>query len=1190
MFNLTKISAFIFTLFIWLNSQAQIEFVENKGQWNEAVKYKGDFQNGAFFLEKNGFSVLLHNQDDWQKLAYYVHGHKDSVVNLNDKIILHSAVYRVSLLGSSENAQLKPEKITNSYNNYFVGNNPSKWASGCKIYQSVSYKNIYPNIDVRYYNEGENLKYDFIVYPGGDPSKILMQYDGAEKVYVQQKSLMIKTAVGAVKELYPYSYQTNPSGIRDAVTCNFSVHNNVVGFKLKDYDPSKILIIDPAIIFSSFTGSAVDNWGYTATPGPDGSFYAGGIAFGNGYLISTGAFQTTYVGGVMEGVLDGHDIAIFKFNSNGTNRVYATYLGGDGNEQPHSMIVDPGGNLIVAGRSFSNNYPTTIPQIGSGGNNDIVITKFNAAGTALIGSVKIGGSNNDGINIRSKYESPDGADRLRRNYGDDARSEVIIDKDNNIILAACTQSNNFPTIGASLNTNNAFGGGLQDGLILKFSPDLSTYLFGSFFGGSGDDACFVASINPITNNLCIAGGTTSNNLPGDKTGSLYPNFKGGIADGFVVQLATDYSSILKTTYVGTSGTDLIYGLKFDKLGYPYVMGTTTGNWPVINAAYSITNSSQFICKLKPDLSNFLYSTIFGNGTLAPNISPIGFMVDRCENVYVSGWGGGINVYKNYTTGNTSGLPLLNPLTSVGAPDGEDFYFFVLKRNAAALLFGSNFGQYKGNTGDHVDGGTSRFDENGIIYQALCANCNGGATFPTTSGAWRRINGSANCNEAAVKIEMNFAGVVSGIQSSINAVINDTAGCVPFRVDFRDTLIKAKRIYWDFGNGQKDTTNAPNFSTFTTYNAVGTYLVRIIAEDSSTCNIRDTSYLKIKAGNNKATLDFIAIKSLPCSSLNYTFTNLSSPTFGNFTPRSFVWNYGDGSAPDTSFNGQHLFPAIGIYSVTLTLIDNNFCNSPDKKTISLSVNPLVEAKLSTSPEGCAPYLASFQNQSTSTDVTWEFSDGTTTNVENPTKLFLTPGTYTVRIIARNPNTCNRIDTSDYFTIIVHDIPNASFTWQPNPPQTNTPTIFINQSSGAVSYLWNFGDGITAISPNPAHQYITTGSFNASLIATNQYGCKDTFSLTTLALIDPLLDVPNAFTPDKFGQNAVIKIKGFGIGKLDWKIYNRWGQMVFQSSDIYKGWDGYFKGKLQPMDVYAYTIDAYLTNGQKIRKTGDITLIR
>jgi len=112
----------------------------------------------------------------------------------------------------------------------------------------------------------------------------------------------------------------------------------------------------------------------------------------------------------------------------------------------------------------------------------------------------------------------------------------------------------------------------------------------------------------------------------------------------------------------------------------------------------------------------------------------------------------------------------------------------------------------------------------------------------------------------------------------------------------------------------------------------------------------------------------------------------------------------------------------------------------------------------------------------------------------------------------------------------------------------------------------------------------------LIAYNQYECTDTFTLVVRTLIDPLLDVPNAFTPGRFGENGVIKVKGFGISKLDWKIYNRWGQLVFQSNSIYKGWDGTFKGKLQPMDVYAYTLEANLTNGQFVKKTGDITLIR
>jgi gliding motility-associated-like protein len=95
---------------------------------------------------------------------------------------------------------------------------------------------------------------------------------------------------------------------------------------------------------------------------------------------------------------------------------------------------------------------------------------------------------------------------------------------------------------------------------------------------------------------------------------------------------------------------------------------------------------------------------------------------------------------------------------------------------------------------------------------------------------------------------------------------------------------------------------------------------------------------------------------------------------------------------------------------------------------------------------------------------------------------------------------------------------------------------------------------------------------------------------IELIDPLLDVPTAFTPGKFGLNSKIFVRGFGIGKLDWKIYNRWGQLVFQSNSFKMGWDGTFKGTMQPMDVYVYTLDAEFTDGRKLRKTGDITLIR
>lgn len=1175
--------------------KAQMEFIENKGQWHNNVRYKGDFITGAFFLENKGFSVLLHNPEDLEKLASATHGHShtDNEKKINTpsdgKIILNSFAYKVQFLGASSAAVQVGEKPLDNYSNYFIGSDPSKWASECKLYQAVTYKNIYPNIDLRYYSDATGkLKYDFIVKPGGNPAYIAMEYIGPKQITTKDKELIISTPVGDVRELSPYSYQSS-TGKNVEVDCRYEVKENIVSFKVGKYDPSATLIIDPSIIFSSFTGSTVDNWGYTATPGADGSLYAGGIAFGTGYPVSPGSYQSTFGGGIDEGPNVGYDIAIFKFSSNGSRRLYATYLGGSGNEQPHSMIEDAQGNLIVAGRSNSPNYPNS-NQIGTGGGYDIIITKLNATGTGVIGSVKIGGSGADGVNIEPKYPTG-GSTSLRRNYGDDARSEVILDATGNIYLASCTQSTNFPILNAVQTSNNG-GANNQDGVILKFNPTLSTNLFSTYFGGSGNDACFVANINPVDGTLYVAGATESANLPGDKTGVLGPTGAG--IDGFVTQLRNDGSAILRTTYIGTSATDLVYGLKFDRAGFPYIMGTTTGVWPVLNATYSNAGSRQFIGKLQPNLSAYVYTTIFGGASSSPKISPIAFMVDRCENVYVSGWGGGLNQSQNYQPSNTFGMPEVSPLSGIPAADGADFYFFVLERNATSQLFGSHFGQ-NGGLGDHVDGGTSRFDENGVIYQAICANCgrHPGVIFPTTAGVWSSSNRSSNCNQAVVKIEMNFTGVASGVQASINSVKNDTRGCIPLYVQFSDTLRKGKKFYWNFGDGSPQiVTTVPD--TAHTYLNVGTYLVRLISEDSSTCNIRDTSYVTIRAGNNRALLDFAYSKLPPCESLIMQFTNTSVATSGSFGPQSFVWDYGDGSPLDTAGISPprlHTYASAGTYRVTLKIIDTVFCNTPDTVSKEIRINPLVKAQFETPGFGCAPYTAAFNNTSLAgTDFIWEFGDGNTSTDVHPTHIYNTPGTYNVRLIAIDLSTCNLRDTSAYFTIRVEAKPNASFTWSPNPPIANTPVQFTNTSTGAiVRYLWNFGDGESSTLTNPSHQYNETKTYNAELIAYTNAGCTDTFNLDVNVLIIPLLDVPNAFTPAQPGNN-IIYVAGFGIGKMVWRIYNRQGLMVFQSNSPKQGWDGSYKGKIQSMDVYTYTLDAEFTDGKKVRKTGDITLLR
>ena len=1172
---------------------AQMQFIENKGQWDDQVNYRGDFSSGSFFLESQGFTVLLHNTADLLLLSQRLHGHS-TPLNTGQPITLHSHAYKVDFLGGNSLAQKMPDKIQSNYNNYFLGNDPAKWAGDCRIYQAVTYANVYPNIDVRYYSDAGNLKYDIIVRPGGNVNAIAMRYSGVENIQVKNKELVIGTSVGDVKELYPYSYQAQ-TGKRESIDCKYIVRDNVVRFKVKDYSPTSTLIIDPTLIFSSFTGSSQDNWGYTATPGPDGSFFAGGIAFGPGFPVSTGAIQITYGGGVNEDNTGPYDMAIMKFSANGANRLYATYLGGSSNEQPHSMICDLSGSLIIAGRSTSPNYPRTIPQIGQGGGYDIVVTKFSADGKSLIGSVKMGGIGDDGVNIRGKYVLPDGADATRRNYGDDARSEVILDAAGNIYVASCSKSTNFPVTSSAFQKN--FGGGRQDGVVVKFKPNLSDTLFSSYFGGSGDDACFVLSINPLTGNLYVAGGTTSSDLPGDKTGVLQATYQGGQTDGYVTEMQNDGSAIIKTTYQGTSGNDLVYGIQFDKFGFPYIMGTTTGSWPVISANFSNPGSKQFISKLQPNLSAYVYSTVFGTSSSVPNLSPIAFLVDRCQNVYVSGWGGGINIQDQYPSAGTSGMPEVNPLTGIPPPDGKDFYFFVLERNAQSQFFGSHFGE-NGGIGDHVDGGTSRFDANGVIYQAICA-CGGvSAPFPVTPGVWSATNNSNNCNEAAIKIEMNFAGVGASVKATVNGLI-DTIGCVPLTILFTDTLAKGKMYIWDYGDifsPKKDTTFAPNNSTSHTYTHVGSYRVMLVAIDSATCNIADTAYVTVKVGSNEIIPNFSFSKLDSCNSLRYRFDNRTTAALPTYTNQTFIWDFGDGSprirAGFTSI--IHTFPSTGTYTIKLIVDDTVFCNSPDSVKKILRISPNVKAIFITPPIGCVPYAARFENTSLGgTDFYWEFGDGTPLTLDNGPFVIHTysvTGTYNVRLIAIDTSTCNKIDTSAYFSITVFSIPTARFRWTPNPPVENTITHFTNLSLGASRYLWNFGDGESSTDVNPDHLYNATGTYKATLYAFNAANCVDSLTQDVPILVRPLLDVPNAFTPGRFGTNGIVKVAGFGIGKMSWKIYNRWGQIVFQTNERKQGWDGTFKGTVQAMDVYTYTLDVEFTDGKKIKKTGDITLLR
>ena len=1189
---------YIALVFLFLSHAAKaqtgnIEFIENKGQWDDRVKFRSDVPAGAFFIRSGGFTVLQHNEQDLKAVLETIKGHRhDNAAKKNSSYTLRSHAYAVDFVNAATNLEIVPDKPLEYYNNYFIGNDPSKWAGNCKIYQGITIKNIYPGIDVRYYTDKGQMKYDIIVKPGADLSKLTMRYSGADKVEVKNKQLVIKTSVGDVKELEPYTYQYE-NNQRKQVTAKYVVTGNEIRFDIKNYNRSENLIIDPVLIFSSFSGSTGDNYGFTATYGPDGSFYGGGINLSSGYPVTNGAFQTIWGGG--QGTTIPADISIMKLNPLGTARIYATYIGGSNNEQPHSIVVDGQGNLVVAGRTNSPNYPTTGTNfygLNGGGGYEIVVTKLNASGTALIGSKMIGGTGDDGVNIATESFSS-----LQQNYGDNGRSEVILDGSGNIYVASCTRSNNFPVSGGVF--QGSFGGGTQDGVLLKLNPTVSSLTFSSYLGGSGDDAAYVLSLAP-NGDIFAAGGTASGDFPGISGAVVQPLYGGNI-DGFVAVVSNSGNALVRSTYLGTNGTDQVYGIQFDKFGFPYVCGQTRGNWPVINAIYSNGGAPQFIAKLEPDLSNYIYSTRFGRASTVPNISITAFLVDNCENVYVSGWGGTID--QQFESSGTSGMPITADALQ-STTDGKDFYFFVLKKNATEQLFGSFFGQ-NGGLSDHVDGGTSRFDKQGIIYQAICANCFGNGVFLTTPGVVAPTNGTTQpdgtvngCNLAMLKISFDFAGVDAGLQSMINGVPRDTAGCAPLTVDFRDTVANAVTYYWYFGDGSLPNpviTTTPNISH--TYNLPGTYQVMLIAEDSATCNIRDTAYLKIKAGGVPATIDFNPVKVGACDSLNYRFDNLSvAPPILPFTNTSFQWDFGDNSPLVTSGPGPvfHSYAAPGSYTVKLILIDTNYCNSPDTVSKVISIAPLVEADFDIPETGCVPFTAQFTNTSVAGQTfIWSFGDGGTSTASNPTHVYNTPGTYTITLIANDPSTCNGSDTTQA-TLTVYPVPVAEFSFAPDPPTENTPTTFNNLSSiDATNFKWLFGDGDSLVTNSRLpveHQYNSTGTFNACLIAMNPAGCPDTVCHDVRALIATAVDVPNAFTPQKGDVNSKVFVRGFGIAKMRFIIWNRWGQKVFETNNRNTGWDGKYLGVLQPMDVYVYTLDVEFFDGTKTTKKGDITLIR
>ena len=828
----------ILPLFLYVNAYAQmgsIQFIENKGQWDHNIAFKAKIPAGNLYLENNKLTYQFYNENDMARLHEL---HHDVIqAPTKEDFLLHLHSFNVEFL-NAKTPSFSAENPSSDYVNYFLGNDKNKWAANVKKYDQIAYQKVYDNINLKFYLQEGHLKYDFIVAPKGDVKDIQLKYNGLDKIRLEKGTLQLSTSINEIIEKAPYAYQII-NGVEKEVKCKFHLKEGVVSFKFpKGYDKTKELIIDPTLIFASYSGSQIDNWGFTSTFDEAGHLYGGGVSFGVGYPTTIGAYQINFNGGnnaVSNGTyLNGTDITITKFSSDGSSLIYSTYLGGSENESPHSLVVNHNDELLILGSTSSPDFPVsingydttynggtsylgTIPSYTNG--SDIVISKLNSSGSALLGSTYFGGSGNDGLNT-----SP----AVNKNYGDDFRGEIIIDQNDNVYVASSTLSTDFPVSGGAIQSTLS---GTQDGCAFKLSSDLSTLNWSTYLGGDSTDAAFSIQLD-YNGNVLITGGTTSANFS-TTAGALHPTLQGA-TDGWITKLDNNATAILASTYIGTPDFDQCYFVQLDTGNNVYVVGQTEGLYPITPSVYNNFNSGQFLHKLSPDLSTTVFSTTFGTSSGAIDIALSAFLVNVCNNIFVSGWGGGTNL-SHVPSSTTNGLPITgNAIQST--TDGADYYLILLSEDASSLMFSTYFG---GNSSqDHVDGGTSRFDKKGIVYQAVCASCfNATSDFPTTPGAWSNTDSSSNCNLGVFKMDLS--------QLTADAEVYTTPSyCVGESVPFQNLSNGGISYYWEFGDGDTSTL----FEPIHVYDTAGTYNVMLVSLDSISCILRDTDYVDVYIGS------------------------------------------------------------------------------------------------------------------------------------------------------------------------------------------------------------------------------------------------------------------------------------------------------------------------------------------------------
>ncbi len=661
--------------------EAPLFFTVNKGQTDQDIRFTSRASGCDFFLGSSGATLLLNRETEASRAKRAA---QKSVVfaNANDSMIGEEHEYhtlKLRFLGANENPEMTGEEKLTWNSNYFIGNDPSRWKTDVPNYSKVRCHDLYPGVDMVWYGRQNRLKYDLIIQPGKDISKITLSCIGASGMAVNAAGdLEAETPLGKIVEKKPYSYQ-EIEGKRKEIAVRYIIRDSsagTYGFAVESYDSRYPLVIDPELVYSTFLGGTGVEGQTKIAVDASGCMYLAGVTRSLDFPATPGAYNST-ISDTRFG-----DIFVTKFDPSGKNILFSTYIHGGDAEELRQIIVDDTEDIFLAGETRSIDFPRTPGAFSTPFDQNyqraVFVTKLSKQGNALVYSSVFG-------------ETLKGWETIY--FGLDGYGCAYISAYGTIT----------PTSGCLQETSQDHYGDLRLGqFICKLSEDGSRLLYATYYGGTDNVYSLDGFAVDWEGNVLLAG-TAGKNFP-ITAKSLCDSI---LPPGYLCKINPEGSKLVFSTFLFGENPR---GLTVDKDGFIYLLTTFGSKFPITPGAYlSSKGIPAILCKLCPEGDRFVFSArafIIG-GYLTTDIAGRIFLYGRFDSPPPVT----IDAFKQTVT---------------------DLYFCAVDPTGSSLLYGTYLG---GSSNDLPPGGIAT-DNQGNVYLS-------GATFstdfPTTEGAYDRIN-------------------------------------------------------------------------------------------------------------------------------------------------------------------------------------------------------------------------------------------------------------------------------------------------------------------------------------------------------------------------------------------------------------------------------------------------------------------